>query len=421
MIQNGITPVVSTYPFNSISLMVLATSENDTIVNKYLTIDDEIIYTTADDEIIYGLVKGYNSMFDTTTNMIIIVPIGSKVKRVSDSIEGLTIEISSDYGNNINNMYNAEDFQKHTNITNADGFNSISDTDYSISGTTTIELAPQSGVIDGLTFWTNEVQQIPIEAGESLPRIDLIVLEKNQAQTTTNIVVKKGTASTTPEAPSVSQTALGFYELPIMEVYVTASASSINISNITDLRNPITKEQVATNTTSITDIQTMLRGMIMAFAGATSNIPTGALYCDGREVSRTTYAALFAIIGTTFGAGDGSTTFNLPTAIDCVLYGAGYSSVWTNKENIALGAKNQSHSIKMTGVLRFYIHNTTFLSADCGGIFTPSQTGLVSSISANGFNYTDQITLLSLDTSLQVPTGSTFTPNAIGVNFCIFY
>lgn len=36
------------------------------------------------------------------------------------------------------------------------------------------------------------------------------------------------------------------------------------------------------------------------------------LLCDGRAVSRTTYAALFANIGTTYGAGDGSTTFNLP-------------------------------------------------------------------------------------------------------------
>ena len=40
--------------------------------------------------------------------------------------------------------------------------------------------------------------------------------------------------------------------------------------------------------------------------------PSGWLICDGREVSRTKYARLFAVIGTRFGAGDGSTTFNLP-------------------------------------------------------------------------------------------------------------
>ena len=44
----------------------------------------------------------------------------------------------------------------------------------------------------------------------------------------------------------------------------------------------------------------------------TSTIPNGYLEEDGAAISRTTYAALFAIIGTTFGVGDGSTTFNLP-------------------------------------------------------------------------------------------------------------
>lgn len=41
-------------------------------------------------------------------------------------------------------------------------------------------------------------------------------------------------------------------------------------------------------------------------------IPTGWLQCNGAAVSRTTYATLFALIGTTYGAGDGVTTFNVP-------------------------------------------------------------------------------------------------------------
>lgn len=48
------------------------------------------------------------------------------------------------------------------------------------------------------------------------------------------------------------------------------------------------------------------------FYFATSTAPAGYLKADGTAVSRTTYAGLFATIGTTFGAGDGSTTFNLP-------------------------------------------------------------------------------------------------------------
>lgn len=51
-------------------------------------------------------------------------------------------------------------------------------------------------------------------------------------------------------------------------------------------------------------------GALMPYAGTTE--PSGWLFCYGQAVSRTTYAALFAALSTTYGAGDGSTTFNLP-------------------------------------------------------------------------------------------------------------
>lgn len=44
-------------------------------------------------------------------------------------------------------------------------------------------------------------------------------------------------------------------------------------------------------------------------------VPDGYLLCNGQSISRTTYAALFSVIGTTYGSGDGSTTFNLPDLI----------------------------------------------------------------------------------------------------------
>jgi len=54
----------------------------------------------------------------------------------------------------------------------------------------------------------------------------------------------------------------------------------------------------------------MPAGAIIVYAGASE--PPGWLFADGREVSRTVYPELYAAIGTTYGAGDGSTTFNLP-------------------------------------------------------------------------------------------------------------
>lgn len=53
-------------------------------------------------------------------------------------------------------------------------------------------------------------------------------------------------------------------------------------------------------------------GTINMYAGATTDIPTGWLLCNGAAVSRTTYAQLFAVLDTEYGVGNGSTTFNVP-------------------------------------------------------------------------------------------------------------
>lgn len=74
------------------------------------------------------------------------------------------------------------------------------------------------------------------------------------------------------------------------------------IELIRDLRNRI--EQLETR-------GELPLATIVSSASA-SAIPNNWLLCDGTAVSRTTYADLFSLIGTTYGAGDGSTTFNLP-------------------------------------------------------------------------------------------------------------
>lgn len=66
-------------------------------------------------------------------------------------------------------------------------------------------------------------------------------------------------------------------------------------------------------------------GTILANASAT--LPFGYLLCDGSAVSRTTYAQLFTALSTTWGAGDGSTTFNVPDLRSRVLIGAGTGTV----------------------------------------------------------------------------------------------
>lgn len=90
----------------------------------------------------------------------------------------------------------------------------------------------------------------------------------------------------------------------IANVYVTETAHSkaLNLKvNKADLESEI-KRVLGTLDTGIPV------GAIMAF----HDVPAGWLQCNGAAVSRTTYAALFAKIGTKYGSGNGSTTFNLP-------------------------------------------------------------------------------------------------------------
>ena len=79
----------------------------------------------------------------------------------------------------------------------------------------------------------------------------------------------------------------------------------------------------------------MPTGTVIAFAGASP--PAGYLSCDGSAVSRTTYAALFAVISTTWGVGDGVTTFNVPDLRGRQLIGSGTGAGLTAR---TLGTQN---------------------------------------------------------------------------------
>lgn len=64
--------------------------------------------------------------------------------------------------------------------------------------------------------------------------------------------------------------------------------------------------------TQINNISSVPAGVINPWAGVAGSPPTGWLLCDGTAVSRSTYSTLFGIVGTAYGVGDNSTTFNLP-------------------------------------------------------------------------------------------------------------
>ena len=84
------------------------------------------------------------------------------------------------------------------------------------------------------------------------------------------------------------------------------------------------KKQARSNTDSAENNVTPI-GSYIYFAG--SSVPTHYLLCNGSAVSRTDYAVLYAVIGDTYGAGNGSTTFNLPNLIDKFLEGSTFSGI----------------------------------------------------------------------------------------------
>jgi len=88
----------------------------------------------------------------------------------------------------------------------------------------------------------------------------------------------------------------------------------------------------------------MPTGVMLDYGG--SSAPTGYLLCDGSAVSRTTYAALFAVIGTTFGAGDGSTTFAVPDFRRRVAVGSGGTGTGTLGN--ATGNTGGAESVQLT-------------------------------------------------------------------------
>jgi len=73
------------------------------------------------------------------------------------------------------------------------------------------------------------------------------------------------------------------------------------------------------NGSNLSGIEGINTGVIVPWTA--SSVPSGFLECDGSNVSRSTYSALFAVVGTTYGAGDGSSTFTLPDLQDNVVIG----------------------------------------------------------------------------------------------------
>ena len=210
--------------------------------------------------------------------------------------------------------HDAESFRQLTNslIGGSSGVSAVDDMEVTQSSSVgmSVDVATGSGFVVGTSsslqgayHCTNEsTTTVSISASDpSNDRIDLIVLQVVDSEYvggSTNEVqlnVVEGTAAASPSAPSVPASSL-----LLAEVLVEAGVTSILNAAITD-RRALAKVAAAAGSPT---------GTLNPFAGASA--PTGWLLCDGTAVSRTLYADLFTVVGTAYGAGNGSTTFNLP-------------------------------------------------------------------------------------------------------------
>ena len=145
------------------------------------------------------------------------------------------------------------------------------------------------------------------------------------------------------------------------------------------------------------------------------NSMEGYLLCNGSLISRTVYSDLFSAISTTFGTGNGSTTFAIPDLVGAVPRGAGTSSGYPAESNVTvtLGAKQNDAVQPLTGNMGGY-SNTLGYSTTSGSLYTTWQGGL-SQLGNSGYN----MQTLGIDNSLQQRTANENRMKNLGVNFFI--
>jgi len=171
---------------------------------------------------------------------------------------------------------------------------------------------------------------------------------------------------------------------------------------------------------NLTGIEGIPTGTIVPWS--TGSVPTGFLECAGAAVSRTTYAALFAIISTTYGTGDGSTTFNLPNLQDNVavsksptknLASTGGANTVTSTGNVGGSTANatlstaqlasHSHSLTSAGPWQDSGPAMSFLDLSNKSPYNPSSTGTNNAGSGGGHSHNMSATFSGDATSVLQP------------------
>ncbi len=171
---------------------------------------------------------------------------------------------------------------------------------------------------------------------------------------------------------------------------------------------------------NLTGIEGIPTGTIVPWS--TGSVPTGFLECNGQAVSRSTYSALFAIISTTYGVGDGGSTFNLPDLQDNVavsksptknLASTGGANTVSSTGNVGGSTANatlstaqlasHSHSITTGGPWQNSPPAMTFLDLANKSPYNPSSVGTNNAGSDGGHSHNMSATFSGDATSVVQP------------------
>lgn len=153
-------------------------------------------------------------------------------------------------------------------------------------------------------------------------------------------------------------------------------------------------------------------GVVLPFASGT--VPQGWLLCAGQTVSRTTYADLFTVIGTTYGSGDGSTTFGLPDLRGRAVAGrdnmngtaaSRLSSTHFGANGQSLGQSGGAESHTLTSA-QMPSHSHYVANTDATTSGTPGVSGSQAVVIANDFGSSKNYTLHGTSTAATVGQSS---------------
>jgi len=200
----------------------------------------------------------------------------------------------------------------------------------------------------------------------------------------------------------------------------TLSASTLSVSNAATFAVGPTAPTATTGTnttqlattafvnSSIAAIPTpSVSGSILMWP--TSTAPTGYLLCDGTAVSRSTYSTLFTLFGTTFGTGDGSTTFNLPNYTNRMPYGTTIGSTGGSADAILV---SHTHTATVTDPGHFH-------TVSAGSIVTASLNS-GGSVNLGTSNTSTATTGITVANSTEGVSGTNANlPPYLGINFII--